>query len=113
VFADDDLITTKMSLKFMADEYSLSEQMRPTQTASPTASSLSAVLPPPIWQHKHWLTLVTGQDTERPQTPWVNPPDVHHNWEPEPLRWIGIRFTRALMKVVDRIEYREGPWSHG
>ncbi|MDH3378729.1 MAG: FAD-binding oxidoreductase [Gammaproteobacteria bacterium] len=55
--------------------------------------------------------LVTGQDTERLQTPWVNSPDAHKIWEPEPFRWVGIRYTRAMMQVIDRIEYRSGRFS--
>jgi len=52
--------------------------------------------------------LVTGQDTERLQTPWVNPPYAPRRWEPEPLRWIGVRWARALMALADRCEYRGG-----
>jgi hypothetical protein len=39
-------------------------------------------------------------------TPWVNPPEAGRNWEPEPLRWLGFRATRALMQRADRAEYR-------
>ena len=52
--------------------------------------------------------LVTGQDTERVHTPWVNPPGARRSWEPEPWRWMGIRYARAMMTFADRLEYREG-----
>jgi hypothetical protein len=29
-------------------------------------------------------------------------------WEPEPLRWLGVRGTTALMGVADRREERTG-----
>ena len=52
--------------------------------------------------------LVLERDSERVQTPWVNPRDAARNWEPEPLRWLGFRSTRALMAAADRCEYRGG-----
>jgi len=52
--------------------------------------------------------LVTGRDTERVHTPWVNPPTLHRKWEPEPLRWLGIKSARVLMHWADRAEYRGG-----
>ena len=50
--------------------------------------------------------LVLGRDTERVHTPWVNPPDSHRKWEPEPLRWLGISARRQLMHMADNAEYR-------
>jgi glycine/D-amino acid oxidase-like deaminating enzyme len=50
--------------------------------------------------------LVLGRDSERLQTPWVNPPEAGRAWEPEPLRWLGFRAMRALMARADRAEYR-------
>lgn len=50
--------------------------------------------------------LVAGRDSERIHTPWVNPPEAARRWEPEPLRWLGFRGTRALMALADRAEYR-------
>jgi glycine/D-amino acid oxidase-like deaminating enzyme len=50
--------------------------------------------------------LVTGRDTERIHTPWVNPPQAGRKWEPEPLRWLGIKSARVLMHMADRAEYR-------
>jgi len=52
--------------------------------------------------------LVAGRDTDRVQTPWVNPPDARKRWEPEPLRWLGIRYARAMMTFADHVEYRAG-----
>jgi glycine/D-amino acid oxidase-like deaminating enzyme len=50
--------------------------------------------------------LVSGRDSERVHTPWVNPPEATRNWEPEPLRWLGFSATRSLMELADRAEYR-------
>lgn len=50
--------------------------------------------------------LVCGQDSERTDTPWVNPRDAQRRWEPEPLRWLGFRAARTLMAIADRAEYR-------
>jgi len=52
--------------------------------------------------------LVMGQDHERLHTPWVNPPEALRGWEPEPLRWLGISASRALMSLADRADYRGG-----
>jgi glycine/D-amino acid oxidase-like deaminating enzyme len=49
--------------------------------------------------------LVLDRDSERVHTPWVNPPEAMRTWEPEPLRWLGFRATRALMERADRAEY--------
>lgn len=53
--------------------------------------------------------LVLGNDTERVTMPWVNPPDEPRRWEPEPLRWLGIRSRARLMRLADRAEYRGSP----
>ncbi|MFC1606124.1 NAD(P)/FAD-dependent oxidoreductase [Pseudomonadota bacterium] len=50
--------------------------------------------------------LVSGRDSERVHTPWVNPPEASRKWEPEPLRWLGFSATRTLMELADRAEYR-------
>ena len=52
--------------------------------------------------------LVTGRDTERVHMPWVNPPQARRNWEPEPLRWLGVKSARELMSMADKMEYRGG-----
>lgn len=51
--------------------------------------------------------LVTGNDTERTHTPWVNPADSGRKWEPEPLRWLGIKSRAKLMQLADSAEYRD------
>ena len=50
--------------------------------------------------------LILGRDTERVDTPWVNPGDSHDKWEPEPLRWLGINARRQLMQLNDKAEYK-------
>lgn len=51
--------------------------------------------------------LVLGRDTDRIHTPWVNPAGTQKRWEPEPIRWLGIRSRAALMGLADRAEYRD------
>ena len=50
--------------------------------------------------------LITGADTELTALPWVNhrSPD----WEPEPLRWLGVNAGLLAMKLADRTEGRKG-----
>jgi glycine/D-amino acid oxidase-like deaminating enzyme len=50
--------------------------------------------------------LVTGNETERTHTPWVNPAAGHRKWEPEPFRWLGIKAGAKLMQMADWAEYR-------
>lgn len=50
--------------------------------------------------------LVLARDTERVHTPWVNPRGRVRRWEPEPLRWLGIRARASLMHLADQAEYR-------
>ena len=52
--------------------------------------------------------LVPGQESERLDTPWVNPKHADRLWEPEPLRWLGVHSSRALMGIADRFDYRGG-----
>ena len=48
--------------------------------------------------------LITGTDSERVDLPWVG---VHHRrWEPEPLRWLGVRSSRWILAAADAYEYR-------
>ena len=48
--------------------------------------------------------LITGTDSERVDLPWIN---VHHRrWEPEPLRWLGVRGSRWILAGADIYEYR-------
>ncbi|HEY5051047.1 MAG TPA: FAD-binding oxidoreductase, partial [Acidothermaceae bacterium] len=48
--------------------------------------------------------LITGRDSELTALPWVN----HHSrqWEPEPLRWLGINGSLAIVKSADDKESR-------
>ena len=50
--------------------------------------------------------LITGKDTRLTRFPWVN----HHvrNWEPEPLRWLGINGALQVMKRADSVEEKRG-----
>jgi glycine/D-amino acid oxidase-like deaminating enzyme len=50
--------------------------------------------------------LVLERDSERVSTPWVNPSYANRRWEPEPLRWLGIRTRARLMQWADSAEYR-------
>ncbi|MEM1411504.1 MAG: FAD-binding oxidoreductase [Pseudomonadota bacterium] len=56
--------------------------------------------------------LVLERDTERCQTPWVNPPGFTappaRSWEPEPLRWLAINATKHALGAADRAEARGG-----
>ena len=50
--------------------------------------------------------LITGRSTPLTALPWVG----HHSqqWEPEPLRWIGVNAAQWLMAGVDKVETRTG-----
>jgi glycine/D-amino acid oxidase-like deaminating enzyme len=50
--------------------------------------------------------LVLGRESELTALPWVGrePP----RWEPEPLRWLGIRGLYALYRATDRLEAATG-----
>jgi glycine/D-amino acid oxidase-like deaminating enzyme len=50
--------------------------------------------------------LVLGADTELTRLPWVG--HKWPQWEPEPLRWAGVRGVNALMASADRVEARTG-----
>jgi len=50
--------------------------------------------------------LVLGEDTELTRLPWVGWRSPR--WEPEPLRFAGIRGVYALYRAADRIEDRTG-----
>ena len=51
--------------------------------------------------------LLRGERTELTELPWVHaqPP---RTWEPEPLRWAGVRGVYALYRQADRSEHRSG-----
>lgn len=48
--------------------------------------------------------LITRRHTERTSAPWVGA--RARAWEPEPLRWIGVRASRAILRRADDHEYR-------
>jgi glycine/D-amino acid oxidase-like deaminating enzyme len=50
--------------------------------------------------------LVLERDTDRTTLPWVG--HRWRRWEPEPLRWLGVRGMTALMASADRAEARTG-----
>ena len=50
--------------------------------------------------------LVLGTETELTRLPWVG--HTWPLWEPEPLRWAGVRGVNALMASADRVEARTG-----
>jgi glycine/D-amino acid oxidase-like deaminating enzyme len=50
--------------------------------------------------------LILGHDTELTRLPWVGP--LARAWEPEPLRFVGVRGVWALLRAADRRERRTG-----
>jgi hypothetical protein len=48
--------------------------------------------------------LARGKKTELTGLPWVN--RRVRNWEPEPLRWLGVHGMYALLRIADRREAR-------
>jgi glycine/D-amino acid oxidase-like deaminating enzyme len=50
--------------------------------------------------------LILERDTELTELPWVGPPS--RRWEPEPLRFLGIRSVYSLLRGADAIERRSG-----
>jgi glycine/D-amino acid oxidase-like deaminating enzyme len=50
--------------------------------------------------------LITGDDSELTTLPWVG--HRSRQWEPEPLRWLGVNAGRLLMTAADRAEARTG-----
>jgi glycine/D-amino acid oxidase-like deaminating enzyme len=50
--------------------------------------------------------LICNRRTELTELPWVG--HVSPAWEPEPLRWAGVRGMTAMMAAADRIERRTG-----
>jgi glycine/D-amino acid oxidase-like deaminating enzyme len=51
--------------------------------------------------------LALGRDTPLSRLPWVN--RRVRRWEPEPLRWLGVRGMYALLNAADRAERGGGP----
>ncbi|MGH3049327.1 MAG: FAD-dependent oxidoreductase, partial [Gaiellaceae bacterium] len=50
--------------------------------------------------------LLLGERTELTELPWVGPPE--RAWEPEPMRYVGIRAVHGLLGAADRAEQRTG-----
>jgi len=50
--------------------------------------------------------LITGADTEITRLPWVG--HQSPDWEPEPLRWLGLNAGLRVMSLADRQEARTG-----
>jgi glycine/D-amino acid oxidase-like deaminating enzyme len=50
--------------------------------------------------------LVLGRDSEITRLPWVG--RRVRNWEPEPIRWLGVHAMYAMYRHADRREYRSG-----
>lgn len=48
--------------------------------------------------------LIVGDETPLVHLPWVD--WTSRPWEPEPLRWIGVRSMYAAYRAADRAEYR-------
>ena len=48
--------------------------------------------------------LILGLDTPRTRLPWVG--RRSRDWEPEPLRWLGVRAVYGLYRAADRAEAR-------
>jgi glycine/D-amino acid oxidase-like deaminating enzyme len=48
--------------------------------------------------------LISGRETDRTHTPWVNPNGAGRRWEPEPLRWLAIKSAKSLMHMADKCE---------
>ena len=50
--------------------------------------------------------LIRGEQTERTELPLVG--HRSRNWEPEPFRWLGVRYTQAALGRLDRIAEATG-----
>jgi glycine/D-amino acid oxidase-like deaminating enzyme len=50
--------------------------------------------------------LILGDETPLTQLPWVN--WTSRSWEPEPLRWLGVRSMYLAYRAADRAEARGG-----
>jgi glycine/D-amino acid oxidase-like deaminating enzyme len=50
--------------------------------------------------------LITGNSSELTTLPWVN--HSSRNWEPEPLRWLGINSGLIAVKHADAVEANKG-----
>jgi glycine/D-amino acid oxidase-like deaminating enzyme len=50
--------------------------------------------------------LIAGGESDLTRLPWVG--HRSRDWEPEPLRWLGVNGGRALLTYADRAEARSG-----
>jgi len=50
--------------------------------------------------------LLLGEDSALTRLPWVG--RAPRRWEPEPLRWAGIRALYGLYRLSDRVERATG-----
>ena len=50
--------------------------------------------------------LIVGHDTDRTSLPWIGV--SARRWEPEPLRWLGVRSSRMLLSRADEREDKTG-----
>ena len=50
--------------------------------------------------------LIAGRESDLTRLPWVG--HRSRDWEPEPLRWLGVNGGRVLMTYADRAEARSG-----
>ncbi len=48
--------------------------------------------------------LILRSETERTSLPWVGA--TARTWEPEPLRWLGVRSSRRILRAADDREFR-------
>jgi glycine/D-amino acid oxidase-like deaminating enzyme len=48
--------------------------------------------------------LIAGHETDRTSLPWVG--HRSRRWEPEPLRWLGVRSSRRILAAADTREDR-------
>lgn len=48
--------------------------------------------------------LIVGDETDRTTLPWVG--YTARRWEPEPLRYLGVRGSRVILNAADQREYR-------
>jgi glycine/D-amino acid oxidase-like deaminating enzyme len=53
--------------------------------------------------------LICGRDTEITRLPWVG--HRSRSWEPEPLRWLGVRAVTTAATRADRAEASTGPFA--
>ena len=61
--------------------------------------------------------LVLNRDTQRSRALWVNPPRekrlARRLWEPEPIRWLGVKARYGLMQWADYAEKRDNASASG